>query len=84
MTEIGTSITTRHLAALDPGARAVVRRLHGEEAFVRRLMELGLVPGTEIHYVRRAPLGDPIEVYVRGSHFSIRLSEARTIHVDVL
>jgi ferrous iron transport protein A len=70
------------LADLAPGSRAVVRRLEGEAAAVRRLMELGLVPGTPVELVRRAPLGDPLELRVRGTHFSIRRTEAESIHVD--
>ena len=72
------------LATLRKGARAVVLHIHAEEEFAHRLMELGLTPGTEIALIRRAPLGDPVELQVRGSHFSIRLSEAERIHVDTL
>lgn len=72
------------LATLRTGARAVVLRIQGEEEFAHRLMELGLVPGTEIAVIRHAPLGDPVELRVRGAHFSIRLSEAERIHVDAL
>jgi ferrous iron transport protein A len=72
------------LAALAPGTRAIVRHIHAETGFAHRLMELGLIPGTEVALVRCAPLGDPIELVVRGSHFSIRRSEAERIHVDAL
>lgn len=70
------------LARLAPGTRAVVRRLQGDPAVVRRLMELGLTPGTPVELVRRAPMGDPLELRVRGTHFSIRRIEAEHIHVD--
>ena len=69
------------LDRLEPGARAVILRLDGDFAVTRRLMELGLVPGTAIELVRRAPLGDPIELTVRGTHLSLRRSEASLIHV---
>ena len=72
------------LAALAPGTRAIVRQIHAESGFAHRLMELGLIPGTEVALVRCAPLGDPIELVVRGSHFSIRRSEAERIHVSAL
>ena len=72
------------LATLRTGTRAIVLRIQGEEEFAHRLMELGLVPGTEIAVIRHAPLGDPVELKVRGTHFSIRLSEAERIHVDTL
>ena len=82
-TPSGPSATGRQrLAQLPPGARAVVRRVQGDPTAVGRLMELGLVPGTPVELVRRAPMGDPIELRVRGAHFSIRRSEAERIHVD--
>ena len=77
-------MTPALLAFLEPGSQAVVRRVKGDPAAVRRLMELGLVPGTAIELVRRAPLGDPIELRVRGAHFSIRRTEAERIHVEAL
>ena len=73
---------TRKLADLEPGSRAVVRKVSGEPELLRRLMELGFVPGTPITLVRRAPMGDPIELRLRGTHFSIRNSEADRIDVD--
>jgi ferrous iron transport protein A len=73
---------TRRLGDLEAGARAVVRRVRGEPELLRRLMELGFVPGTPITLVRRAPMGDPIELRLRGTHFSIRTSEADRIDVD--
>jgi Fe2+ transport system protein FeoA len=71
----------RPLDRLTPGERGVIARLGGDPAVARRLMELGLVPGTEVTLVRRAPLGDPIELAVRGVHLSLRRSEAGHIHV---
>lgn len=72
----------RTLDQLAPGAGGAIARLDGDPAIVRRLMELGLVPGTEVGMVRTAPLGDPLEVTVRGMHLSLRRSEARLIHVE--
>lgn len=77
-------MTRRTLALLSPGDRAVVRGIVAEEEFALRLMELGLTPGTEVALIRRAPFGDPLELAVRGTHFSIRRSEAERIHVDAL
>ena len=73
---------TRKLGELAAGARAVVRRVSGEPELLHRLMELGFVPGTTVTLVRRAPMGDPIELRLRGTHFSIRNSEADRIDVD--
>jgi ferrous iron transport protein A len=69
------------LGRLRPGERGVIARLDGDPVVVRRLMELGLVPGTEVEVVRYAPLRDPVELRVRGVHLSIRRSEAARIHV---
>jgi len=73
---------SQKLSELTPGTHGIIRRVSGESRFARRLMELGLVPGTHVELVRRAPMGDPIELLVRGTHFSIRASEADRIYVD--
>lgn len=69
------------LDRLGPGESGVILRLEGDAPVVRRLMELGLVPGTPVEVVRRAPLGDPIELRLREVHLSVRRSEAARIHV---
>lgn len=61
----------------------VVKRVGGERAFRRRLMELGLVPGTEVRVEKVAPLGDPLELVARGCRLSIRAAEARAVDVDL-
>lgn len=71
----------RALDTLKSGERGVIAALDCEPPIARRLMELGLVPGTEIVVIRRAPLGDPLEISVRGVHLSLRRTEARHIHV---
>jgi ferrous iron transport protein A len=73
--------SNRTLDQLKPGARARVRRVACGRTSAVRLMEMGLVPGTELEIVRRAPLGDPIELRVRGYALSLRATEAA--HVDV-
>jgi ferrous iron transport protein A len=60
-----------------------VLHVGGERPFRRRMMELGLLPGTRVEVVRVAPLGDPIELRVRGCLLSIRREEARCIGVSV-
>ncbi|MCB9584394.1 MAG: ferrous iron transport protein A [Polyangiaceae bacterium] len=63
------------------GEHLRIQQVAGERAFRRRLLELGLVPGTRVELKRIAPLGDPIELLVRGCSLSIRRAEARSIHV---
>jgi Fe2+ transport system protein FeoA len=63
------------------GAAVTVLSVGGERQFRRRIMELGLLPGTAVRVLRVAPLGDPIEVTTRGCNLSIRHAEARSITV---
>jgi ferrous iron transport protein A len=65
------------------GVRARVVAVRGSGAIARRLMEMGIVPGAPVRVIKAAPLGDPIEVRVRGYHLALRRSEARTIAVTV-
>ena len=59
-----------------------VHAVGGERSFRRRLMELGLVPGTSLSITKVAPLGDPIELKVRGCRLSVRRHEAESLLVD--
>lgn len=70
------------LAALPVGGNAVVSRVRGERAVVRRLLEIGLVPGTKVTLSRVAPMGDPIELKLRNFALSIRRSEALGVEVE--
>jgi len=72
------------LGDVSVGSSVMVIAVSGEAAFRRRLMELGVLPGTRIELVRVAPLGDPMELRVRGCALSIRRDEARSIAVDLL
>jgi Fe2+ transport system protein FeoA len=69
------------LGEVELGRQVVVERVGGERAFRRRLMELGVVPGTTMTVEKIAPLGDPIEIRARGCSLSIRMAEARAIEV---
>ena len=70
------------LAALPVGGSAVVFRVRGDRAVVRRLLEVGLVPGTKVTLRRVAPLGDPIELKVRNFALSIRRADALGIDIE--
>lgn len=76
------SVPIRSLATLPLGVAAVVRAVHSTRATARRLMELGLVPGTRVHITRVAPLGDPLELHVRNYALSIRRIDALSIEID--
>lgn len=70
------------LAHAHAGERFTIERIGGERSFRRRLMELGLVPGTHVELVGVAPLGDPLELLVRGCSLSIRKGEALWVSVS--
>ncbi len=60
----------------------MVVRLHGEGAVKRRIMDMGLTRGTEVHVRKVAPLGDPMELTVRGYELSVRKADAEMIEVQ--
>ena len=72
------------LKDMEPGQRGIVTNFLGQDGERLRLMEMGLLPGTEVRFVRRAPLGGPMEVEVRGFHLSLRQSEAASIGINLL
>jgi Fe2+ transport system protein FeoA len=72
-----------NLAELALGAVARVAHVGGSGSFRRRLMELGILPGTRVELVSIAPLGDPLELLVRGASLSIRREQAESVEVSV-
>lgn len=64
------------------GDNVTVFKLHGEGAVKRRIMDMGITKGVEVHVRKVAPLGDPIEINVRGYELSIRKSDAEMIEVS--
>lgn len=69
----------KNLAEFTPGQVGVVSEIHGEVELTLRMMEIGLVPGVRVRYLRAAPLGDPIQVEVEGFLLSLRKSEAEAV-----
>ena len=70
------------LKAVRIGETVKVVKLHGEGAVKRRIMDMGLTKGGQVHVRKVAPLGDPIEVTVRGYELSIRKADAEMIEVE--
>ena len=64
------------------GGSAKVVRIHGEGAVKRRIMDMGITRGVEIYVRKVAPLGDPIEITVRGYELSLRKADAESIEVE--
>jgi len=73
----------KSLSELEQGTHAVIESIPTGDASMTRLRELGLLPGTRIQLIRRAPLGDPIEISVRGSLISLRKKEAELIQITL-
>ena len=70
------------LKAAKIGDTVKVVKLHGEGAIKRRIMDMGITKGTEIHIRKVAPLGDPVEVTVRGYELSLRKADADMSEVE--
>ena len=64
------------------GNTVKVVKLHGEGAVKRRIMDMGLTKGVEVHIRKVAPLGDPLEVTVRGYELSLRKADAEMIEIE--
>ena len=64
------------------GDTVTVVKLHGEGAVKRRIMDMGITKGVQVHIRKVAPLGDPVEITVRGYELSIRKADADRIEVE--
>lgn len=64
------------------GQNIVVVKLHGEGATKRRIMDMGITKGTPVYVRKVAPLGDPVEITVRGYELSLRKADAQMIEVE--
>ena len=64
------------------GSTAKVVKLHGEGAVKRRIMDMGITKGVEVYVRKVAPLGDPVEITVRGYELSLRKTDAEMIEVE--
>ena len=70
------------LRSVKVGETVTVLKLHGQDALKRRIMDMGVTRGTQLYVRKVAPLGDPIEVTVRGYELSIRKADAELIEVE--
>ena len=64
------------------GEKGKVVKIHGEGAIKRRIMDMGITKGVEFHVRKVAPLGDPVEITVRGYELSLRKADAEMIEVE--
>lgn len=81
--QLGMDMVLQQLKDLLPGESAIIKGYeNASPAYRQRLISMGLTPHTQIRVVRRAPLGDPIEIEVRGSLLSLRQFEASCIQLE--
>ena len=64
------------------GETAKVKRLHGEGALKRRIMDMGITKGSQVYVRKVAPLGDPVEITIRGYELSLRKDDADCIEME--
>ena len=79
MSEIISESIQLHL--LQPGQRGTITRINGESALRRRFAEMGIIKGETILIERNAPMGDPVEYFIKGYHLALRKEEAAQIEV---
>ena len=72
-----------NLKEVPVGNKAKVVRIHGEGAVKRRIMDMGITKGVEVFVRKVAPLGDPMELNVRGYELSIRKADAEMVEVEI-
>lgn len=72
------------LNELKVGANAIVSGINGKGVLRSRLLEMGVIPNTKITVVKKAPLGDPIEIYLRSYSLTLRLEDCKNIEVQVI
>lgn len=72
------------LHLLQPGQKATITKINGNGALRRRFVEMGVVKGETILIERNAPLGDPVEYFIKGYHLALRKEEAALIEVILL
>ncbi|MCI7801684.1 FeoA family protein [Eubacterium sp.] len=70
------------LKEIKVGQSAIIKKIHGDGALKRRIMDMGITKGVEVYVRKVAPLGDPVEITVRGYELSIRKADAELIEVE--
>ncbi|MBE6904508.1 MAG: ferrous iron transport protein A [Ruminococcaceae bacterium] len=71
------------LDKLEQKKNAIITKVGGEGPLRLRLLDMGIIPKTKVQVIKRAPLGDPIEIRVRGYEVTLRLEDARLIEIEI-
>lgn len=77
-----TVVHKQAVSDLQPGQHGNIVSVSGPAEIRHRLLEMGLTPGTRVELIRVAPMGDPVEIRVRGYRLSLRKSEASAVRID--
>ncbi len=72
----------KRLSEIEPGTEVSVKRVTGDKNLRKRIADMGIVKGTRIKVVRKAPLGDPVEFELKGYSLSLRKNEAENVYVE--
>lgn len=73
-----------YLNEIKPKSKCRIIKILGSGNICRRLLDMGCVKGTEIEVIKVAPLGDPIDITIKGYHLSLRKEEAKNIEVEII
>ena len=71
-----------NLDDLQPGESGIIKKVEGEDSLRLHLLDMGLIPGTKVEIIKRAPLGDPVELRLRGYELTLRREDAAHITVS--
>ena len=71
------------LEKFEIGETGLIKKVEGEGRLRRRLFDMGVTPGAKVYLRQKAPLGDPLEITIRGYELSLRLSEAKLVVLEV-
>ncbi|AFV24259.1 MAG: ferrous iron transport protein A [Methanolobus sp.] len=72
------------LDLIEPETSVKILKLTGQRSLRKRILDMGLTPGTKVEVMRRAPLGDPVEFKIKGYNLSLRKKEAQTVLVETV
>ncbi|MCK4905105.1 ferrous iron transport protein A [bacterium] len=72
------------LSDLKTRSKGKVKKIMGQPQLKKKLIAMGIIPGSELEVLRVAPLGDPVEIRIKGYNLSLRKEEAKQVYVEVL
>jgi len=73
----------KKISDLKPGDKGKIKKIEGSSNLRRKLLDMGIIPGSPFEIIKLAPLGDPVDVKIKGYHLSLRKEEAATVLVEV-